>query len=106
MYDSPTSQDYNRGFSPQQNTYEDELDSFSDVYNESRRCTGVTAEYRGSRNDGSSYTYKRKDSHIGTAIGGLGDAYIENERKASAANIEMFLDWDTIGRQCTVYETV
>ena len=36
MYDSPTSQDYNRGFSPQQNTYEDELDSFSDVYNESR----------------------------------------------------------------------
>ena len=106
MYDSPTSQDYNRGFSPQQNTYEDELDSFSDVYNESRMRTGVTAEYRGSRDEGSSYTYKRKDSHIGTAIGGLGDAYIENERKASAANIEMFLDWDTIGRQCTVYETV
>ena len=92
MYDSPTSQDFNGGFSEQENAYEDELDSFSDVYNESRRRTGVTAEYRGSRNDGSSYTYKRKESRIDSTIEGLGDAYIENERKASAANFERLVN--------------
>ena len=90
MYDSPTSQDYDRGFSPQ-STYEDGRDSFGNVYNESQRRTGLSTEYRGSRG-GSSYTYQHKDSHIGSNMEGLGDAYIENERKASAANFERLVN--------------
>ena len=78
MYDSQLPKTLTEVFRTR-DAYEDELDSFSDVYNEVE-AHGVTAEYRGSGTT-KHYTYKCKESRIDSTIEGLGDAYIENEEK-------------------------